>query len=480
MPFKIYSTRPGFYYAYDMVKNSILKISKENYYELQELEKGVRTEKNQSVLQDFQKKGYLLDSPIEKIQHPATEHVEYQMNRSLRAITLQMSQNCNLRCEYCPYCDNGLYDNRKHDNKNMSWETITRAIDFLIEHSVEAEYIYISYYGGEPLLNKKLLIDSMRYAVENVSGKIVKFGMTTNGTLLDDDFLAAISEFDVTITISLDGPEEIHDTHRKFSNGKGSYEIVRKNIKNIQENYPKLARKLDFNTVVSPDIEFKKIWEFFGNKDNFSNFTNTNLSTLSTNYTTKDIEYGKEYFEEVSYMNLRAYLYLLGFLPDEDAGMHRSVIERIYKYSEIYTPKTVPKIAHPNGTCIPGLKKLFVDVWGNLYPCERADENSEFLRIGTIYKGFDFEKVRYLLNVAATTENKCKNCWAFYGCTMCPVAADTGKDNKYKNTYMNSKCIRIKQAALEALKDYTMLRELKFRFYREGLENARKNLFISD
>lgn len=463
-----------------MVKNSILKISEEEFMDLKEFEKGNRTERVYETIEKFHKKGYLLDSPIEKIQHPATNHLEYQMNRSLRSITLQMSQNCNLRCEYCPYSDNGLYDNRKHYEKNMSWETAKKAIDFLVDHSVEAEYVYISYYGGEPLINKKCLLDSMEYAVNKVNGKIIKFGMTTNGTLLDEEFLEAIKDYDIAITISLDGPEEVHNVHRKFRGGQGSYDIVYRNIKTILDKYPTISKKLDFNTVVSPDGDFKKVWNFFSDKENFCNFTNTNLSTLSTNYTTKDITYGTDFFEEATYKTLRAYLYLLGYLPDEDAGMYRSEIERVYKYSELYSPREVAKVAHPNGTCIPGLKKLFVDVEGNLYPCERADENSKFLRIGTLTDGFDFKKIRKILNVAEATEGKCKNCWAFYGCTMCPVAADTGKEDDYNCAYMSKKCKRIREAALESLKDYTMFRELKFRFHREGLENARKNLFISD
>lgn len=46
----------------------------------------------------------------------------------------------------------------------------------------------------------------MEYAVNDISGKKITFGMTINGTLLEYDFLKRVANFNFAITISLDGP----------------------------------------------------------------------------------------------------------------------------------------------------------------------------------------------------------------------------------------------------------------------------------
>lgn len=45
-------------------------------------------------------------------------------------LMLQVTQQCNLRCEYCAY--SGMYDNRVHSNKRMDFKLAKKAIDFLL------------------------------------------------------------------------------------------------------------------------------------------------------------------------------------------------------------------------------------------------------------------------------------------------------------------------------------------------------------
>lgn len=77
------------------------------------------------------------------------------LTSKLQSICLQVTQDCNLRCKYCAYSEN--YKNRVHNNKTMSIETAKKAVDFLIHNSSESDIVGISFYGGEPLLNFKLI-----------------------------------------------------------------------------------------------------------------------------------------------------------------------------------------------------------------------------------------------------------------------------------------------------------------------------------
>jgi len=137
MPFMPFKTRPGFYYVYDMNKNSVYKTSEQQYEVLRKINDvnidGVAT------LEGFQKRGLLAPSPILKVEHPASNFLEHQMKSCVSTITFQMSQNCNLRCEYCPYSDNAIYDNRKRTDKDITWDIVEKGIDFLFNNSSDVE-----------------------------------------------------------------------------------------------------------------------------------------------------------------------------------------------------------------------------------------------------------------------------------------------------------------------------------------------------
>ncbi len=114
----------------------------------------------------------------------------------------------------------------------MSKSTADTAIDFVLreaeQHSIPR--LDITFFGGEPLLEKELLIHiADRFITE--SGDIdVHFKMSTNGTLLTEPLLQALLQRRIFISISVDGPPDLHDHQRPNAAGKGS---ARKTMKAI-------------------------------------------------------------------------------------------------------------------------------------------------------------------------------------------------------------------------------------------------------
>jgi len=95
-----------------------------------------------------------------------------------------------------------------------------------------------------------------------------------------------------------------------------------------------------------------------------------------------------------------------------------------YIYENYELSDRLPNQTSPSGPCVPGKTRLFMDVDGNLLPCERVNEISEIMRIGKIDEGFYFDKVDAVLNVGAVTAAECRACWAFNNCGMCAKQAD--------------------------------------------------------
>jgi uncharacterized protein len=71
-------------------------------------------------------------------------------------------------------------------------------------------------------------------AVESV-GTTVAFGMQTNATLVDDDIVAVLQEFDVKAGVSLDGPQPVHDSARVDAHGRGTFDRVLSGVRALQE-----------------------------------------------------------------------------------------------------------------------------------------------------------------------------------------------------------------------------------------------------
>lgn len=140
------------YYFYDVNTNQIIKINNDIYTILQNYTEECKN--NEQILKLYEA-GLLKTNRVQKIKHPYTELLPYALKRKVHILILQITQNCNLRCEYCLY--SGGYKTRKHQNKRMNWITAKEAIDFLKAHSNEKKKVYIAFYGGEPLLEFELI-----------------------------------------------------------------------------------------------------------------------------------------------------------------------------------------------------------------------------------------------------------------------------------------------------------------------------------
>ncbi|MBR0082381.1 MAG: radical SAM protein [Clostridia bacterium] len=130
-------------------------------------------------------------------------------------LTLHLTADCNLRCRYC-------YET--HRRVRMSEETAKQAVDlaFAAGHPKNG----FSLFGGEPLLERGLIESVCRYASDRAAreGKAVRFKMTTNGALLDEDFLRFATAHGIEIALSHDGL--LQDVQRLTRDGSPTRETL--------------------------------------------------------------------------------------------------------------------------------------------------------------------------------------------------------------------------------------------------------------
>ncbi len=158
-----------------------------------------------------------------------------KFSREFQVFVKPVGARCNLGCKYCYYLEKeNLYPDQKLIL--MSDEILEKYIIQHIEASTD-DIIHFSWHGGEPLLagidfyRKVLNIQS----VNRPEGKTILNGIQTNGTLLNEEWCRFLSEEGFIVGISLDGPAEIHNKHRTTINGKATWELVMRGIKQLKE-----------------------------------------------------------------------------------------------------------------------------------------------------------------------------------------------------------------------------------------------------
>lgn len=143
---------------------------------------------------------------------------------------LKVSSRCNLDCSYCyvfKLADQSWID-QPHLMTPEIWQTLARKIKtYAVTHELQS--IGINLHGGEPLLLGKEKTELLLYDLHSIIDKAginVSYGLQTNGTLLDQEWLDLFHKFNVRIGISIDGNQTTHDKNRKYHSGKGSYSAV--------------------------------------------------------------------------------------------------------------------------------------------------------------------------------------------------------------------------------------------------------------
>lgn len=449
------------FYCFDVNTNSIVRINETTYRDIEKMLEGVNV---QSLEVDkLRERGYLRenDKAIE-IKHPALDMVDKYMEGNVRQLILQVTQNCNLRCKYCVY--SGTYINRMHTNKRMTFETAKKAVDFYFQHNTNKDVGVVSFYGGEPLLEMKLIKKVVDYCRKLFNGKEVRFNMTTNATLLTEEVAEYLYKNNFNLTISLDGPRSVHDHSRVFAdNNSGTFNVIMENLACIEKHCPEFLKNISFNAVLDTENDFKCSSNFF--TYDFMKDAVVTVTTLNENGNKSDINYSEAFDLNYRYELFKCYLKCLGRL---DESYVSKIVEnqvnslKTELHERIRTPYKRGKKCHPTGACIAGAIRFFVTVDGVFYPCERVNEKCDAFIIGNLDDGFYLEKIKNLLNIGELTPQKCKECWAIEYCNSCAAGIDDG--DKLCPEKRIARCAEIKKSCELKFIEYCTLREMGYQF----------------
>ena len=321
-------------------------------------------------------------------------------NFKIKALCLHVAHTCNLNCSYC-FASQGKYHGER---AIMSLDVGKRAIDFLIENSGYHRNLDIDFFGGEPLMNWDVVKKLVEYGreQEKLHNKNIRFTLTTNGVLLDDEVTDFCNREMHNVVLSLDGRKEVNDRFRVDYKGEGSYDRI---VPNFQAFVQKRQGKSYYmrGTFTHYNVDFLEDIKHMLDLG----FTELSMEPVVTDpsspsaLTKEDMPVIFEQYEELARLMIQRYKEGRPFT--------------FYHYMLDLT--CGPCIYKRVAGCGSGTEYLAVTPWGDLYPCHQF-VGDESYKMGDIYNGVENLELREkFASCNAYSRPECQDCWAKLYCS---------------------------------------------------------------
>jgi uncharacterized protein len=328
------------------------------------------------------------------------------------ATTLDLTEACNMACPYC-------FTHSVHKPRRLDESLGKRILDWWIPQVKLGAKVQISWWGGEPLLEWKMMQRLVKYSREKLLSlghkmEKMEFGATTNGLLYTPDKVEWCLKNKNLMLVSLDGIKPAHDKYRLFPDGRGTFDVVYKNLKDAMKVAPqtKIRTSVAADTVQylfesarmvvedlgCKDFAFSPVYE--GNWDQKALETLAEQYDLMVNYLVKNIKDGNHL--------------IFKHLNDHAVSSGKGVFGENFK---------------PWNPCGAGNGYSGWSLDGFMFPCHRfnkhglsTEERSKLKTIIARPVGDTFEycneEFRKDMCYRSSTPDKCKSC-AIYNCSHC-------------------------------------------------------------
>lgn len=328
------------------------------------------------------------------------KYADYSVASPVKAMCLNIAHDCNLRCKYC-FASTGDFGKGR---KLMTFETGKKAIDFLLEKSLDRKNLELDFFGGEPLMNFDVVKQIVEYARSREAeyGKKFRFTITTNGVLLDDDKIDFINREMSNVVLSIDGRKEVNDYMRKRVDGSGCYDKIMPAFKKLVE---KRGDKEYYvrGTFTKNNLDFSNdVFDLYNNGfDQIS--VEPVVCEASADYAITEKEL-PAIFKEYERLAER-------ILENEKKGKKFNFFHFMLDLDQ--GPCAIKRLRG----CGCGNDYVAITPDGDIYPCHQFVGIEEF-KMGNIDEGtFDTNMKSYFSKTHVYTKPECKKCWAKFYCS---------------------------------------------------------------
>jgi uncharacterized protein len=373
----------------------------------------VDTEAALGILGDLSRQGFFRFVPFRKREQEVAQEALWAHRP--RRLQLLFAQMCNLKCRYCYEEANG--SNAR--SKLMTFEMARTCVDYLTEKSGPRMDLQITFFGGEPLLNFKVMQQVVDYCrdVRVRTGKSFAFETITNGTLLNRKVVDYFVANQFLLMISLDGYREMNNFNRPSANGRDYFDKIVANAIGALHAYRAAGLSLPVKVranLTHAHHDLIRTVRFLEDKG----FTTIGVAAIDnlpwsvgeqqacTEPDLDEIEAQNVELIETAYAKAKANERLTPY----EGKLLNQVLERAQ------TEKSIRGLK-----CGVGRNTNIVDTEGNLYPCHRYGNLGSFVLGNVRTGGLDRERMMtYYRVVNSANSTKCQSCWVRMLCSgMC-------------------------------------------------------------
>lgn len=315
--------------------------------------------------------------------------------------TFWVTTDCNMECKYC-------YEGSKKDKQKMSLETIEAAINYTINHFNELNNdntLVVVMHGGEPLLEFEKIKSIISGFRDRLDTSVLKFAITTNGTLISDEIKRYLCKEFYSISLSIDGNKTSHDANRIFKNGSGTYDSIFNSFCSILEKRPDTRARMTVNTDTVLNLY-----------ENVKHLVDLGFKTVIPVPDTFDNRWNVELMDAL-YKQLEKVSVLLKERKKTEEDILIGLVDEITHKRE-------------NSICNGGVSSINIDPKGNIYPCTYTVGNESFI-IGHVSNGILKEKLDEIIKLGEVANKDCEGCTRYNYCvgTRCKLINKLCTDN---------------------------------------------------
>lgn len=382
-------------------------------------------------------KGFIIEDDLNKAANRLKSRYREMKKYLLSSTCLHifvLTSDCNFRCLYCQ-----ARDENNHKSGLMSKEIAKKCVDIALQSPDKV--LSFEFQGGEPLLNFSTLKYIVEYANKNKGYHDINYSVVTNISLLDESIINYFKDNKISMATSLDGPKEVQDINRPFSDGEGSYDTVCSNIKRVKENGQYIGA-IETTSKYNLD-KYKETIDTYVSLGLCEIFIRplTKLGTAANNW--DEIGYSSSSFKEY-YRKSLLYILELNINGTKIKEGHASVFLQkiIGNYSNNYM-----ELRSPCGASI-GQRAYFFD--GNIFTCDEGrmmyEMGDDAFLIGNVNNSNHSELIKSsitkTLMLSSMTEllPACNECVYQPYCGVCPVATYGETKNIFNNQCNNFRC----------------------------------------
>jgi uncharacterized protein len=155
------------------------------------------------------------------------------------SLTVAVTRACNFRCVYC-YQD--------HPVEHMSFDTAEALLRFALQRLPPRTALYVTWFGGEPLLNVEIIEFLSRRLKAICDDKECSYDtfMVTNGYRLTLNMARRLAELGIgDYQISIDGDQDYHDRQRPLAGGQGTFDTLMKNLSEVAKEVSSITVRIN-------------------------------------------------------------------------------------------------------------------------------------------------------------------------------------------------------------------------------------------